>query len=306
MFVYPYDTSVCQQHVTSNIIKAIKTAEAVEGLTTTVKHVGVGKEFNVGLHDRNILLVTAKNKEVPPFAHSLLVDFVHGTKLVVDARSFSKVINNEVVITSDNEYKFNIIRTALTDHMVNGSVKDLLTLGTFPMLIYARWIAENVSKRLGLNPGEQAKLVVIASFFYASMFRDDPVFSEVDLSRHVQLISKVTYIPVDICQSVADQILPMSNLKEFVSQIISIVDSPRLETFSTGLLMTVLMNSWFGVNSKEIVCVSLEHMPTWYSLIYSALNDRSYHTCALTKIVLANDKKEMGKNFSLNLLNLVS
>ena len=307
MFVNPYDTTVCKDHLTSNIIKTIKTADASEGLSYSVIPQSKDSLTNVELSGRNIALVTARNKEVPPFAHPLMVDFVNGKRFVIDARSFTKTQSqSEVMISSDNEYKFEMIRTSLMDHMINGSVKDLLSLGSFPLLVYSRWMSENISKRMGLNPAEQAKLVVISAFFYSSMFREVPTFSDVELSRLVQLISKVTYIPVNICQDVADHILPMSNLKEFVSQVISLIDTPRLENFSVGLLLTILMNSWYGLNSKEKICVGLEHPPTWLALVYAALNDRSYRNSGLSKVVLANDKKDAGKSFSLNLLNLVS
>lgn len=306
MFVFPYDTTVCADHLTSNLIKIIKTTEAIEGLTSSIQLPANDSLANVKLNENNVLLVTAKNKDVPPFAHPILVDFVSGKKIVVDARPFTKLLNNDVVITSDNEYKFSIIRAALIDCMANGSIKDIQSLGSFPLLIFSRWIAENLTKRLGLNPREQALLVVISAFYYSSLFREDPVFNDVELSRQVQLISKITYIPVDLCQEVADKILPMSNIKEFVSQTIAVIESPRLEKFSTGLMLTILMNSWYGLNSKEIVCVALENPPTWLALVYSALNDRSYRTSGLAKVVIANDKKDMGKHFSLNLLNLVS
>lgn len=306
MFVYPYDTTVCKEHLTSNIIKAIKTAEAVEGLTYSVQSQFKDTFVNALLENIKVALVTAKNKDVPPFAHPLMVDFVSGSKIVIDVRSFTKVIHNDIVSTSDNDFKFELIRASLMDHMINGSVKDLLSLGSFPLLVYSRWIAENITKRMGLNPAEQAKLVVITAFFYNSLYREVATFSEVELSRMVQMISKVTYIPTNICQEVADNILPMHNLKEYVSQCISLIDSPRLEKFSIGLLLTILMNSWYGLNSKETVCVALEHPPTWLALVYSALNDRSYRTTGISKVVIANDKKDAGKSFSVNLMNLVS
>lgn len=308
MFVYPYDTTVCagNDHLTSNLIKILKATEIIDGLTSSIQLPAIDSSRSVKLNENNILLVTAKNKDVPPFAHPVAVDFLSGKKLVLDARPFTKVVNNEIVITSDNEYKFNIIRAALIDTMANGNVKDLHSIGSFPLLIFARWIAENVTKRVGLNPKEQAMLIVISAIYYTSLFREDPTFNEVELSRNVQLISKITYIPVDICQEVSDKILPMSNIKEFVTQIISVIETSRLEKFSTGLLMTILMNSWYGNNAKEIVCVALENPPTWLALMYSALNDRSYRATGLSKVIIANDKKDSGKNFSLNLLNLVS
>ena len=95
----------------------------------------------------------------------------------------------------------------------------------------------------------------------------------------------------------------MSNVKDFVSQIIHVIDSPCLEKFSSGLLMTILMNSWFGNNSKETVCVGIEHVPTWLSLVYS-LNDRIYKTAALLKSYWQNDKKDAGKTlYSISIIH---
>ena len=308
MFVYPYDTTVCSDHLIANVVKAIKTAEAVEGLVSNLKPkiLNPHNESTYNLDDKGIAFVTGYNKEVPPFAHPVWVDFIRGGKLVVDARSFTKVIDKEVVVTSENDANFQIKRALLTLHMMNHSPKDFLSIGGFPSLIYSRWIAENVTKRLGLNPAEQARLVVISSFFYNSLHRETPVYDEMDLHRLIQQISKNTYIPIEICTHVSDNILPMSNVKEFVSQIIHVIDSPRLEKFSSGLLMTILMNSWFGNNSKETVCVGIEHVPTWLSLVYASLNDRMYKNSGIAKVALANDKKDAGKNFIFNINNLIA
>lgn len=306
MFVNPYDTTVCKDHLTANIIKTIKVADATEGLTYSVQSQSKSSPSNsIDMFKRNMALVTAKHKEVLPFAHPLLVDFPSASKIVIDARSFTKQQQNDVFVSSEPNYFFELTRASLMDHMINGSIKDLLSLGSFPMLVYSRWLSENITKRTGLNPAEQAKLVVICAFFYNSLFREDPTYNDVELSRLVQLIAKITYIPVNLCQEVADNILPMSNLKELVSQIISLIDSPRLEKFSVGLLLTIVMNSWYGVNSKEIICVGLEHPPTWLALVYAALNDRGYKNTGLAKVILANDKKDAGKSFSMNLMNLV-
>ena len=306
MFVNPYDTTVCKDHLTANIIKTIKVADATEGLTYTVQTPSKTSPTNsVDLFQRKLALVTAKHKDVLPFAHPMMVEFVSDKRIVIDARSFTKLQQNDVFVSSETNYLFELIRASLMDHMINGSVKDLLSLGSFPMLVYARWLSESITKRTGLNPAEQAKLLVICAFFYNSLYREDPTYTDVELSRLVQLISKITYIPVNVCQEVADHILPMSNLKELVSQIVGLIDSPRLEKFSVGLLLTIVMNSWYGVNSKEIVCVGLEHPPTWLALVYAALNDRSYKNAGLSKVVLANDKKDAGKSFSMNLTNLV-
>lgn len=307
MFTFPYDTTVCKDHLISNVIKTIKTAEAVEGLATDFQSQfkDAFSEFN--LNKRNIFLVTAKNKEVLPFAHPMLVDFVSGSKIVIDARSFTKLDPNGYIhIKSDNTFRFELIRATLMDHMINGSMKDLSSIGSFPMLVFSRWLSENITKRIGLNPAEQAKLTAITAFYYESLFREDPILTEMDIVRLVQLISKITYIPINICQDVADNILPMNNIKEYVSQVIRLLDTPKMDKFSTGILLTIIMNNWYGLNAKEIVCVGLEHIPTWYALVYSALNDRSYKTTGLAKVVLANDKKDMGKSFSCNLMNLIS
>lgn len=305
MFVYPYDTTVCS-YITSNLIKAIKAAEVTEGLESNIADPGL-KNDNAVNWKHNFLFVTSRNSNVPPFAHPIEVDFGADRKrLVIDARGFSKIVQGTgSVITNRSEFNFAMIRAVLTNHMAMGSPKDLLTLGTFPMLVYARWLSENVTKRQGLSPVDQMRLMVIACYFYLGLFRDDKIQTDIELNKNAQLIAKATYAPIDLCFQIADQLMPMQNIKEFVTQVITILDTPRLEKYSAGLLINTLINSWFGNNSREIVAVALEHPPTWLALVYAAINDRNSKNSNIAKVVFANDKKDVGKTFTYNLLNLV-
>ena len=56
-------------------------------------------------------------------------------------------------------------------------------------------------------------------------------------------------------------------------------------------------NTWFGANAKEILAVALEHPPTWLSLVYIALKERSYKNTSLAKIALRYALNKGGNDF---------
>ena len=42
--------------------------------------------------------------------------------------------------------------------------------------------------------------------------------------------------------------------------------------------------SWFGSNAKEILAVALEHPPTWYAIVFSSLEERTYKNSMIARV----------------------
>lgn len=300
MFTYPYETTPCADYALGNIIKGVKLALINDGLRTA--------QLLSGRSDASVMTVTPLCPDIPPFSHPLEIEH-HGNKFVViDVRGFTRLTRErEVIVTARNEYDLTYLRGFLSRYWSEHMPGDLLALGPLPMTVYCRWLSESIVRRMGLDPAAQMIVTVIAGFFYLSLFRAESNLDERDLIKFAKQISASTFVPVDKCLEIADQLTPMGNIGDFVDNVIKVVNSTRLEKFSVGLLYTIIMNSWFGIaNHQEIVAVSLEHPPTFLAMVYTALKDRSYRNSGLARMVLASDKGDLGKQFTYNLASLTN
>jgi hypothetical protein len=70
-------------------------------------------------------------------------------------------------------------------------------------------------------------------------------------------------------------------------------------------LITILKSSWFGNNAAELLAVSLEHPPTWVSLVYTSLSERSFKNANLSKIVERYGKNNADNEFTRSFVSLV-
>ena len=75
-----------------------------------------------------------------------------------------------------------------------------------------------------------------------------------------------------------------NNINDFVAAIKVALENPRLNNFNTVVLLTLVRNTWYGNNAKDYISISLEHMPTWLAIVYTALNEKTYKSSMVYKI----------------------
>lgn len=296
MYIDPYETLSAKHYKTKEIKDSIKKAQLSDELDFALKV--NGEIIN------NLMMVTPKNEDVESFPHPIKVDLRDKDQFVIDARPFIKMESDgSNKITNVDDYKFLIIRGSLSREM-DLEPASLLSVGDFPKTIFTRWISSAITNRLGLNPEEQIKVTTVTLFYFYSLFRDEE-FEEQDKINILKKLSKVSYIPLDKSMEMIDQLYYMGGLNEFVDALKTITGSVRLSNLNVGMLLTMLGNSWFGFNAKEIIAVSLEHPPTFNAILIMALESRSYKKSVLGRLVHDNDKRGSGKEFQKSIYTLI-
>ena len=71
----------------------------------------------------------------------------------------------------------------------------------------------------------------------------------------------------------------------------------RLESLNSGILITILGNTWYSINAKELIAVGLEHVPTYLSVIYAAVTQKNFRSSIIAKIAERYSKNGVGENF---------
>lgn len=298
MFNHAYETTPCADYVLGSIKKEIELAY-IDGQLIPATSVD-GQKFP------NILTIPPAAKHIDPFAHPLTLVRNDREYTVIDTRGMTRQSRDgDITISSRIDYTLLLLRAALTEQWNTHSPLDLLACGSLPLTVYSRWLSEAICRRLPVNPGDQLKITVIAGWFFLSMFRSPETNDEQTRLKMATQIGRATYVNVEKVLEITDELTVMANVKDFTEQLKKVVGSSALEKFSYALLYTFIGGSWFGPNSKEVVTVALEHPPTFFAMVYVALQDRSWRNTRIGELTLQNDKGDVGRSFSYNLLSLL-
>lgn len=288
-----YDTTIGKAFLMAKTIRAIQESAIRDGSShrvygllneTSVKDSKLTPWFVVG--------AVSSEAEIPFFNHPLLVEVQNKEEklLCVDIRPFASYnlnhINDDDAIRVRNRIGLNLekLRLALNLIWLESRPSILREFSFVPMAIFSNWISESIARRFGLSPKDQMVIAIISCYYYYSLFTDHADISDDDKIRLTASIMKITRAPIALIEEVFTNINPMNSIKDFSKTIRVIVENVRLENFDEGVLTNLVISSWFGVEAKQLISVSLEHPPTWISLVYSAFTEKSFKNTAISKI----------------------
>lgn len=296
-----YETLPCVGYQIDPIIKAIRLAK-LGGFLLPI-------ELSSGKQVPFCYLVTPASKEIPPFAHPIVIPNEHSPDAapiyVADARGYMRMDSlGKYKVTARNEYDLLVLRTCLQKIWSEGTPTDILNSGNIQLSAFIRWVSEAIAQRMGLEPLAQMRTAVIAGIYFLSLYKKDVEDIKDSMLKMSTQVAKATYVPVDKVLEITDGLEPMVNLTDFCNALAKHGQTIRLESFNPALALGILCGGWFGFNSRETVAVALEHPPTWAALVYMALTDRSYRNCAIARYVDQCNKGDLGRTFTYNLARL--
>ncbi len=296
-FSTAYDTVACQAY--AGRIKMVETALKEADAMQLLKPIS----FNIANvpYTITVKLVCgghARLDSIANFNHPVYCQDQMG-KLVsyVDARNFGRwdKAQSRFRISNQDELLWQIRRAVLQHLWINeprGSLRDISIL---PMKVYANVIAETLERRFALNPAGRVRVATAAAYGYLNLFTDG---EEADFDKTAVKISQALGSwGREQVDSVLSEIQPIAGLEDLCEQIKAVSGSVRLEEFNYGMLMTLLSGSWYGNNSREVVCVGLEHIPTWIMMIWSSVSEATFKRSTLAKLVQQYDTRGVGDSF---------
>jgi hypothetical protein len=280
-----YDASVCRGY--SNSIAA--TVNLVE---REVQFNSVGGEplYAVGESEFS-------NIDIPGFMHPIIVQNKKEPLVAFDVRSFGRFdkLKNKFILTNGLEYTFSLTRAKMQYRWATQSPNYLRDCSTVPVQIFAQWISESVARRFALDPGEQLKLMIVAAIYYQSCFDAVYKVTKEERVRLSTVLSRSMYIKPEMIYDVAEEIGDdvELNLTKFV-ELIEAQAPIRLKGFNIGMLQTIVSRSWFNSNGPEILCVALEHPPTWIAVLVACAMEKTYHNSQIAKFLQRKRPNELG------------
>lgn len=292
--IYPtaYDTTVGKAFQMAKTVRAIQ--------ESAVRDTPYHRVFGLlNLNDEDIKTIpwfvvgsNSSESQIPFFNHPILVELVEKNEKVLcaDIRPYASFnpnhFNDDDAIRIKNKIGLNLekLRLSLNLLWLDKRPSMLREISIIPMSIFSNWISESITRRFGLSPKDQMVISIVCCFYYYSLFSHNDDLDDEEKNRLISSTMKSTRAPITMVEEILSTIKPMPSIKEFSASIKELVDNIRLENFDEGVLINLVIASWFGVEAKQLISVAMEHPPTWISIVYSSFTEKSYKNTVISKI----------------------
>ena len=307
MFTDGYQTTVGSMFVTKNIETAIKESIIKDGLDNV--NLGVSNNGKV----KPIFITGSYNSEseIPLFTHPITIfNFRGNDYLCTDLRLFVKkdspVHEIEKNIKNRTEYNLAKSRAVLNLIWLNEGTSGMRIALSFAGSVFSTWLSEAISRTFALDFKDQTTISVITDFYYQTLFSDDKVFDEDFKQKAAIHTIKATNSTSALVFEIFDQIEVMSSIEDYCEYVKKITENVRLKDFNLAVLLTIVKNSWYGANAKEMLSVALEHPPTWNAIVYTALTEKTYRTSNIYKIAERLGKRGVSDEYLKHYVAMVT
>lgn len=237
--------------------------------------------------------LTDIEKDIPPFNHPLINP--ENKWIALDLRQIVSPSSDKesYTIRNSSEYELHIERFILTGMWYVD--KSTIIYGyKLPHIAFGNWLSENLTRKFGLNLNNQIELKILALIYYAKMFTDH--FTDEDFTRLTIRLKDEIFV-TDLMQDVYNKIEKLEDIDDFCSNCYAVTGNIRLKNLDYTVLLNTLNNNWLGLYGKELTMLSLEHPPTWVSLCYGAITQRSFNKNFIANVVDKLNKRGKGEEF---------
>lgn len=242
--------------------------------------------------------LTEIEKEITPFNHPIINK--EGKWIALDLRSIVKPSSDKknFEVKNDSEYHLSLQRFILTGMWAVGKQSSLYSL-KFPHFCFASWLSENLTKKFGLDLNNQLQLRILSLIYYSKLFTNN--YNEDDFNKLIVRLKEDIIVP-KLIEEIYDKIGELENIDDFCKACYDVTGNIRLKNLDTNVLINILANNWLGLNGKELVLLSLEHPPTWISLVFAALTQRLFSKNVIGIIVDKLNRRGAGNEFLKSLV----
>lgn len=307
IFQSPYDTTFGQSAVIAPIVHSLEKYL----IRANSSNDQISLESNLPYKGLEINGLVAEQSDIPVFYHPLCFTNQKNQKYVaIDTRSFIRSdTSSNVNVVNKPEYQFVIDRYLLQFAWVNYGPEYFRSNFFFGSVVFSAWISELIAKRYALDPADVLKIKILTFYYYATLFNTEDKLPQSQIDRLIIHTMKFTRATDSYIKELFDLVGPIRNISDFCNTIKETVNNIRLKEFSPGILITLVTNSWFGYQSKEVIAIALEHPPTWTAVLIAALNERTFKNSTIAKIAekvaKLNQAEEFNKNYKIMLEGIV-
>lgn len=292
----PYDFKSLKLLNTTQIVNAINKYIAIDYTFIRERQSIRLKSFtnhHMQLHPVLLYGLSDVEKDIPVFHHPI-VNTDHNW-IALDLRPYVKVNDTRdgYEVKNEAEVQLAVQRLVLTGMWFTGKQSAIysLKLGHFA---FAAWLSDNLTRKFGLDLNHQLQLRVLALIYYARLFTNQ--FGLEDMQKLMIRCKEDILVP-RLIEEVYERAGALETIDDFCTACYAVTNNIRLKGLDFTVLSNVLANNWPGPQGKELALLSLEHPPTWLTLVYISLTQRSFKKSAIATTVDRLDKRGKGQEF---------
>lgn len=287
MYITPYQTSAFGKFVFDKTGSVVRRLEIDEQL---IKLDPSGK----------ILAIPRSVVDIPPFTMWLTKEEIPGlkTNVVVDGRPFLKEDGTSAKADVSNFY---ILGGGLISNwMENGSSDIRAVGGDFLIKLYAQWMRNGLTQRLGLDFSQTYLVQAVMTIFYLQLHTPLTTNSsgqEVDriLNRAARTLPSTD--PMTLLDRLGGELVPLNTLEEALAWCREISESPRMEGLTLALARTVVGRAW-PIQYREVSNAAVEYPPLFAAMVYHSLKSRGFIRTELGDMIKKSVRPQDATNFT--------
>ena len=276
-----YDTVACSGAMLDKIINPI-----------TVSYPAPSPEYcNIGLiegkHEQN---------NIPSFFHPIYIE--REKNVFVDVRPYAGFdkFTQEVFIKNQSAYKLTCMRGALNKIWIIEKPSYLRDISSLPIAVYVAWLSENIARRFALDGASQYQLSILTAIFYNSHFTDDKELSSTDKQHLASYLSRQLKLSGEDVFNVLEQYSVIHSIDEYCEAARVVTGAVSLQQLNKGTLISVINNTFFGVNASENAAVAIEHPPTWISILLDAIQNQAFYKKTIIGTIIGRKQFDEGRS----------
>lgn len=316
MFNSPYDTKTASWVKVAPLQAAMKTAKIEQRLvpaTVGVPHIpdsrAAGPTTQSGLY--YLTSGPTGNTEEPAFSNPVIfTDTLGKLNIVADMRTMLTYEQGVLVVRNRNammDCQQQIIRMKTMWQWCHGREKDLLNISSLGMQVYARWLTEGISRKLGLDYGAIPRLMTYAAYFYYSQFYAasdiDPMMVMKKIADHTRINTAVV---TDVVNYISEYQLTINSLDLFVKHAKEVVGAEELALLDAKMLIAASGYAWVGMKSEEASGIAIEYPPYFLSILYGSMNNNLYKNTAIGRILDRSEFRKVKAEFERNFVGIIT
>ncbi len=305
IFKTVYDTTIGSSLSMTKTVSKIKESVVREGINTSY----INLISSVNFLPIVINGGSFSDSEIPLFGHPLLLEnFKDKNYLALDLRMLVKSDSSsgKIIIKNETEYNLAISRFILNYGMLLNGMNIMKNPLNFGSVVFSQWLSQSISKRFALDPKDQIILTIISSAYYSSLFHDNLVMNEDTKILMTKQIVASTNVDSKLVFETLDKLGPLTDIASYCENVKTVLENIRLKDFNVGLLYSIVSMSWYGLNAKEMTTMALEHIPTWLSLVYTALTERTFKNTAIANMCEKYGKRGASDEFVKNYVMVIN
>ncbi len=315
IYKMPYDTLVGRNIL--NVDKTIKELyKYIIDDNVLLNHAGLISN-NLAIEPIGLMGNCHAALKMPFFSNPITVDVNKKKYAVMDFRPFTVPTGNgclfsDVRIRSNTEYNLALDRLifSLDWQIALDERRDSLNFFknnfNFATMIFSKWINRLLTQRFNLYPNESLAVEIICNFYYQSLYESFDQYKN-DENDHKFLIHTIknTNAQESTVREIFNKLGKMNGVDDLCSNISTILENVKLEGLNSAVLITIVGNSWFGLNAKEMLAVALEYPPIFIPLVYNAAKEKTYKHTYLADVISHFAKAKDMREFLMNYKSLV-